>query len=655
MGGRHGRLRGRFWRWARRGAAALGVLVLLLVGAVVFEYERTPIPTGVSAAALAQSSEVYFSDGALVGTFSSGINRQALTPSQIPPVLREAVVAAEDRHFYTEGGISLTGLARSAYEDLFGSGGLQGGSTITEQFVKNYYASIGPARTLGVKAREIIVSVKLARTRSKNWILTQYLNTVYLGADAYGVGAAARTYFNEPASRLDLAQAAMLAAMINQPGYFLPDSGAGAPYRALVARWHYVLTNLTRDGAISRRTAAAQRFPRVAAHPADASWDGYRGYLMQMVEQELESSYGLSAQQVFTGGLHITTTFSQSMMNSLYGLIRADRLRTTAGRTRRQAADQIGAVVERPGTGAIVAIYGGPGYGVRHCTARHCQYNLAEAPNEAGSGIQPYLLAAAVRRGLGTPAGKHLPTAPSSALSARLIKSLVGQAQDDPAFPVPRALAPVVVSTARALGVGQDPFTLGGSDLSGLRGLLSRPGRLSRRGQPAPAEQARLTAVEQAGALATLADGGRVPRPARHRPAGPGRHGDPAASRPAPGAQSRPGGQPWPGCCPSATRCPRVRRAAWPAPRPAPPSAPRSAAPSARRSWCRATSAPARGRRTGSAGPGRATRCRSGCSPDPRPARCCPRRSGRPSRPGRLVLPACRPRRCRAGDVRWRG
>ena len=318
MGGRHGRLRGRFWRWARRGAAALGVLgvlVLLLVGAVVFEYERTPIPTGVSAAALAQSSEVYFSDGALVGTFSSGINRQALTPSQIPPVLREAVVAAEDRHFYTEGGISLTGLARSAYEDLFGSGGLQGGSTITEQFVKNYYASIGPARTLGVKAREIIVSVKLARTRSKNWILTQYLNTVYLGADAYGVGAAARTYFNEPASRLDLAQAAMLAAMINQPGYFLPDSGAGAPYRALVARWHYVLTNLARDGAISRRTAAAQRFPRVAAHPADASWDGYRGYLMQMVEQELESSYGLSAQQVFTGGLHITTTFSQSMMN----------------------------------------------------------------------------------------------------------------------------------------------------------------------------------------------------------------------------------------------------------------------------------------------------------------------------------------------------
>lgn len=515
MGGRHGRLRGRSWKWwLRRGAAGLGVVVLLLAGAVVFEYERTPIPTGVSAAALAQSSDVYYSDGQLVGTFSSGINRQVLTQAQIPPVLRAAAVAAEDRHFYTEGGISLTGLARAAWEDLFGSGGLQGGSTITEQFVKNYYASIGPARTMGVKAREIIVSVKLAGTRSKNWILTQYLNTVYLGADSYGVGAAARTYFNEPASRLSLAQAAMLAAMINQPGYFVPDAGAGAPYRALVARWHYVLANMARDGAISRRTAAAQRFPRVAAHPADASWDGYRGYIMQMVQQELESSYGLSAQQIFTGGLHITTTFSQSMMNDLYRLIRADRMKTRSGRTTLPAADQVGAVVERPGSGAIVAVYGGPGYGVRHCAAQHCQYNLAEAPNEVGSGIQPYLLAAAARGRLGKLAdgpggqaaapGQAMADAKAAAVPV-LLRSEAGQALADPGSPAWRTFAPQVVGTARALGIGQDPFTLGGSDLSGLRAVLRRR---HHRGQPAPAEQVSLTAVEQAGALATLADGG---------------------------------------------------------------------------------------------------------------------------------------------------
>ncbi len=508
MGGRHGRLRGRCWRWARRGAAALSVLVLLLVGAVVFEYERTPIPTGVSAAALAQSSEVYFSDGALVGTFSSGINRQVLPPSQIPPVLREAVVAAEDRHFYAEGGISLTGLARAAYEDLFGSGGLQGGSTITEQFVKNYYASIGPARTLGVKAREIIVSVKLARTRSKNWILTQYLNTVYLGADSYGVGAAARTYFNEPASRLDLAQAAMLAAMINQPGYFLPDRGAGAPYRALVARWHYVLTNLARDGAISHRTAAAQQFPRVAAHAADASWDGYRGYLMQMVEQELESRYGLTAQQVFTGGLHITTTFSQSMMNSLDQLIRADRLRTTAGRTRLPAADQIGAVVERPATGAIVAIYGGPGYGVRHCAAQHCQYNLAEAPNEVGSGIQPYLLAAAVRGALGASAGKHRPVAPAIARPARAAEVPGRPGSGQPG--IPGLAGPRAVRGEHGTGAGRRPGPVHTGRQRPERAAppAAPAGRAGRQGQPPPAEQVSLTAVEQAGALATLADGG---------------------------------------------------------------------------------------------------------------------------------------------------
>jgi membrane peptidoglycan carboxypeptidase len=512
MSGRHGRLRGRSWRWVRRGAAVLGGLVLLLAGAVVFEYERTPIPTGVSAAALAQSSQVYFSDGQLVGTFSSGINRQVLTSAQIPPVLREAVVAAEDRHFYTEGGISLTGLARAAYEDLFGSGGLQGGSTLTEQFVKNYYASIGPARTMGVKVREIIVAVKLARTRSKNWIMTQYLNTVYLGADSYGVGAAARTYFNEPAGRLDLAQAAMLAAMVNQPGYFLPDPDAGAPYRALVARWHYVLTNMVRDGAISAGTAEAQRFPRVAAHPVDASWDGYRGYLMQMVEQELESTYGMSAQRIFTGGLHVTTTFSQSLMSSLYRVVRAGYGRTGQGRAAIPPADQIGAVVERPGTGAIVAVYGGAGYGARHCAALHCLYNLAEAPNEVGSGIQPYLLAAAVRRARAGPAGSaaapaalgaQAAAAKAAALPMMWLKLSGGQASLT--SPVWRTLAPEVVSTARALGVGQDPFTLGGSDLTGLGAALRRH---AHHGQPPPPEQASLTPVEQAGALATLADAG---------------------------------------------------------------------------------------------------------------------------------------------------
>lgn len=509
MGGRHGRLRGRSWRWVRRGAAVLGGLVLLLAGAVVFEYERTPIPTGVSAAALAQSSQVYFSDGQLVGTFSSGINRQVLTSAQIPPVLRQAVVAAEDRHFYTEGGISLTGLGRAAYEDLFGGGGLQGGSTLTEQFVKNYYASIGPARTMGVKIREIIVAVKLARTRSKNWIMTQYLNTVYLGADSYGVGAAARTYFDEPAGRLDLAQAAMLAAMVNQPGYFLPDPDAGAPYRALVGRWHYVLTNMVRDGAISARTAAAQRFPRVAAHPVDASWDGYRGYLMQMVEQELESTYGMSAQRIFTGGLHVTTTFSQSLMGSLSRIIRTGHDRTSRVRGTVPAADQIGAVVERPGTGAIVAVYGGAGYGARHCAALHCLYNLAEAPNEVGSGIQPYLLTAAVRRAKaalaqvpGAP-GAQAAAAKAAAVPLMWLKLAGGQASLT--SPVWRVLAPEVVSTARALGVGQDPFTLGGSDLNGLGAVLRhRP----RHGQPPPAEQASLTPVEQTGALSALADAG---------------------------------------------------------------------------------------------------------------------------------------------------
>ena len=120
-------------------------MMILFAAVVVYEYQKTPIPTEVSEAALQQSSTVYFSNGKTeVGTFSAdGIDRQMLTSNQIPAVMKNAIVAAEDRNFYHEGGISVTGILRSAYEDLFGSGGLQGGSTLTEEFAKNYYTTIG--------------------------------------------------------------------------------------------------------------------------------------------------------------------------------------------------------------------------------------------------------------------------------------------------------------------------------------------------------------------------------------------------------------------------------------------------------------------------------------------------------------------------------
>jgi membrane peptidoglycan carboxypeptidase len=392
-------------------AAACAVVMIAVVIGVVLLYQQTRIPSAISETALQQSSIVYFSNGkSQVGTFDSGTNRQLLTSAQIPQVLRQAVIAAEDRHFYTEGGISITGIARAAYDDVFGSGGLQGGSTITEQFAKNAYASIGTTRTVNTKLKEILVAIKLSHQESKDWILTNYLNTIFLGDNAYGVGAAAETYFGKPASKLNIAQSAMLAAMINQPGFFDPTPGTPG-YKPLVARWHYVLGNMVRDGAITAQQEGvtthhqnnARGFPKLARGPRNSSWTGYRGYIMQSVEAELESRYHYTQAQIFGNGLKIVTTFSQPLMKALYQSVNQNEREMAAGGRALPRYAHVGAVLQQPGTGAIVAMYAGPNYGLspRRCKRIDCQYNMAlQSRNQVGSSFKPYVLSTAVSQGM---------------------------------------------------------------------------------------------------------------------------------------------------------------------------------------------------------------------------------------------------------------
>ena len=148
-----------------------------IVAGISYAYANTAVPSDAAQAATQQQSTVYFSDGkTAAGTFGS-TDRQVLTYNQISPYMRDAVVAAEDRGFYTEGGVSPKGIMRAAYEDVFKSGGsggsLQGGSTITQQFVRNYYANIGTQQTATRKIKEIFVALKVAKEKSKAWILTQ--------------------------------------------------------------------------------------------------------------------------------------------------------------------------------------------------------------------------------------------------------------------------------------------------------------------------------------------------------------------------------------------------------------------------------------------------------------------------------------------------
>jgi membrane peptidoglycan carboxypeptidase len=419
----------RHWTWKKAlalvGAAIVGV-VLLVVGAFFYLYERTPIPTAAEQTANYQSSTVYYANGKPMGTFDQTINgtvidRVLLNSGEIPKDMTEAMTAAEDRHFYTEGGVSLTGLFRSALEDIFGSGDEQGASTITMQYAKNYYQGVDTGRNFSTKLKEIFIAMKLARKETKSWVMTNYLNTVPFGPTVDGLGAAADNYFSvdltKPHTTLTISQAAMLAAMPNAPGAFSPDPSAGAAYTALVSRWKYVLSNMVRDGDITQTQANAQKFPKYNPPAAGNGETGTTAYLMNMVEQQLEApkadgGYGLSQQKIDTGGYKITTTFSAAKMATLARTVSQAKaqMRQDAqeqGMSPFQKYDRIGAVLENSKNGAIVAIYGGPGWpsstgkrAMKLCNQADCYLNAAEDAEQVGSSFKPYVLATAVKQNM---------------------------------------------------------------------------------------------------------------------------------------------------------------------------------------------------------------------------------------------------------------
>ena len=390
------------WTWKRIAAIvgiAFGLGIALLAILIGVAYAQTPIPSAVAQAAQQQDSIVYFSNGKTVADTFGSTDRQLLTSSQIPAVLRNAVLAAEDRHFYTEGGVSPTGILRATYTDLTG-GSIQGGSTITQQFVRNYYDNIGTAQTMSRKLKEIFVSMKLARQKSKSWILTQYLNTIYLGNGTYGVGAASQMYFGVPASRLSVAQAATLAAIIQSPGYY-PTSAPGAR-QALMARWQYVLNGMVTMGTLSPQQAAAQKFPKLGDHQMlGIGPEPYDGYIRDAVRTELKNTYHYTDSQINNGGLRIVTTFDKGKMDALYRSVDENEKLMKEGGKKLPWYAHVGAVLEQPSTGAIVAMYSGPGYNARNCARIKCQYDMALTNREqVGSSFKPYVLAEARAQGM---------------------------------------------------------------------------------------------------------------------------------------------------------------------------------------------------------------------------------------------------------------
>jgi penicillin-binding protein 1A len=188
-------------------------IAVALIGVFIYLYTSTPIPT---AASLANTTYVYDHHGKLLTTLHAAVNRTEIPIAQMPLQMRQAVISVEDKNFYHEGGVSFVGIARAAWANLRHREVTQGGSTITQQYVKLVYT--GDQRTISRKVTEAIIAMKIDKKYTKDQILEAYLNTVYFGQGAYGVQAAAETYFGVGVQQLDTGQAALLAGMIRAPG-----------------------------------------------------------------------------------------------------------------------------------------------------------------------------------------------------------------------------------------------------------------------------------------------------------------------------------------------------------------------------------------------------------------------------------------------------
>ena len=359
------------------------VLGLVLLGAAAFAYGylTTDIPDP-NEDFTAQTSFIYYSDGSQeIGRFASQ-NRTSVPLTEVPQHVRQAVIAAEDRTFYSNQGIDPRGILRAAFSNARGNS-TQGASTITQQYVKVFYLS--QERTLTRKVKEAFVSLKLQRQMSKSGILEGYLNTIYFGRGSYGIQAAAQAYFDKNAAELTVREGAALAAILNSPTNFDPDNGADARAR-LLGRYQYVLSGMASAGDLptARAERLKNRLPRFPRIDSTDTYGGQRGHLLTLVRKEL-LRLGFTDEEVSGGGLKVTTTFTRNAMDAASEAVREQRPTGLKGL-------HVAVASVDPATGALRGMFAGQDY-------LKSQINWATAGSSPGSAFKPFALAAGLRDG----------------------------------------------------------------------------------------------------------------------------------------------------------------------------------------------------------------------------------------------------------------
>ncbi|MFB7594906.1 transglycosylase domain-containing protein [Streptomyces sp. NPDC056160] len=361
-------------------------LVLLGFGAFFVGYSLVKIPPA-NALAVKQANVYLYADGTEIAR-DGEVNRESVPLEQVSKAAQHAVLAAEDRDFYTESAIDPKAVVRGGWRTISGKG-KQSGSTITQQYVKNYY--LGQEQTVTRKVKEFFISIKLDRNKSKDEIFEGYLNTSFFGRNAYGIQAAAQAYYGVKAKDLDPARAAYLAALVNAPSEY--DVSAHPENKtAAVARWNYVLDGMVKKGWLSASERAGLKFPTPKAATVPTNMAGQRGYLVHAVKDYLAKNKILDEDELAAGGYRITTTLQKNKQDAFVKAV-DDQLMNKLDKKNNKTDGYVragGAAVD-PKTGQVVAMYGGIDY------VKQYTNNATRRDFQVGSTFKPFVFTSAVQ------------------------------------------------------------------------------------------------------------------------------------------------------------------------------------------------------------------------------------------------------------------
>ncbi|MEU9860424.1 transglycosylase domain-containing protein [Streptomyces sp. NPDC047971] len=381
--------------------ALLGTFLLgalLLLGGLVAGYLLVDIPPA-NSAAIAQSNVYLYTDGTQIAR-DGEVNRENVRLPHVPESVRHAVLAAEDRDFYSDRAVvDPKAMVRATWNTLTGKG-RQSGSTITQQYVKNYY--LGQEQTITRKVKEFFIAIKLNREKSKDEIFEGYLNTSYFGRNAYGIQAAARAYYGKDAGHLDTAEGAYLASLLKAPSAYDVATHPENRTKAL-GRWSYVLDGMVKEKWLSRAERTDTVFPSPQTARPATGLSGQRGYLVQAVEDYLTGNGIVDEKTLAGGGFRITTTLEKEKQDAFVTAVEDQVMsKLDPARNPTDRFVRVGGAAIDPANGRVLALYGGIDY------TRQYVNNATRRDYQVGSTFKPFVLAAALQHGSLTQEGERI-------------------------------------------------------------------------------------------------------------------------------------------------------------------------------------------------------------------------------------------------------